>query len=85
MSKYSKTAIIAAALAAGLAGGSAVYAQSTPNSGEGTMKQGQHGGMMNMMSQMNQMMKTCNNMMKDSDKDQKPDAHKGMMKPEQKP
>ena len=81
MSSNWKTIITIAASVAALAGGSVLYAQSTtpPSSkdGSGMMMQGQHGDMMqgqhgDMMTQMNQMVETCNSMMKDMGKDQKP-------------
>ena len=79
MSNNGKTVITTASVIAALAGGSALYAQTTapskPQSG-GTMMQGQQGemmGMMNMMAQMNEMMETCNKMMEGMDV---PGAHK---------
>lgn len=90
MSNNWKTLITSAAVIAGLAGGSALHAQSTtqpkPKSGEGMMMQGQGDmmNMMNMMAQMSQMMETCNSMMKDMGKDHKPDTQQQMMKPEKK-
>ena len=73
MRKNGKILMMAAAVATTMAGGSALYAQTTtpqPKSGNGTMIQGQRGDMMmNMMAQMNQMMESCNEMMKGMDAD----------------
>lgn len=67
MSVHWKTVMTTASVAAALAGGSALHAQTTAPSKpqSGGMMQGQHGdmtGMMNMMAQ-NQMMESCNKMM----------------------
>lgn len=64
-----KTFLNTVAVAAGLVGGSAVYAHATDTpkqEGSGGMMQGGQGGMMNMMNmmqQMSQMMETCSKKM----------------------
>ena len=79
---------IAASVAALAGGSVLYAQSTTPPSskdGSGMMMQGQHGDMMqgqhgdmmqgqhgDMMTQMNQMVETCNSMMKDMGKDQKP-------------
>jgi hypothetical protein len=85
MSNNWKTVITTASVVAALAGGSALHAQTTapakPQDG-GTMMQGQHGDMMNMMTQMNKMMENCNKMMEGMNMGDRPRTPKDPKSPE---